>query len=594
MRDRWRRDPGLVLVILALVAAAALYAPTLTRGLVNLDDPWLIEHNWLLQEASTASLRAVFFGFDRETRFILGAEYLPIRDVSVMFDRALWGSWYGGHHLTNLILYLASIGLWFGVLATFGVERWLVGVAILLWAVHPSHAESVAWLSERKGLLGMAFAGVAGLGFARYRAGRRGGWLALAMLAAGCAIWSKAPSAFAIAALVGLELSLPARRVSWRRSLAGLGAIAVVGLAAFVPVLKVAADAAVVASADHAPAGWATMAVGLHGFYLQLGAMLVPNAVSYPISLAGPTTLDLVAGALGLLAVGFALCSFRGRWCTPPEVRAAAFIWLCGWFPVSRLVLPLRAVLVADRYLLFASLGLALALAFVIARIPSTRARYAILIALVAASSLRALDAQANWRDGVSLWERAVRSNPADGDAWSMYADAVIDAGRPELAFDVLRQGARHSRSPRLLLRKALFVLRYGQRAAALEIMRQAAEAGDERAMTNLALLHLEDGRLAEAVTWSRRATEVAPLYVNGQRNRGKVALAARQPAEALDAFTRAYRLEPRKLDNRFNLALALIELGRLAEARPHLEACLDNPALRELAQQQLVLTARP
>ena len=47
----------------------------------------------------------------------------------------------------------------------------------------------------------------------------------------------------------------------------------------------------------------------------------------------------------------------------PVAVRIGAWIWLLGWFPASRIVLPLKNVLAADRYLLFASLGISLALA---------------------------------------------------------------------------------------------------------------------------------------------------------------------------------------------------------------------------------------
>ena len=115
----------------------------------------------------------------------------------------------------------------------FGIDRTIAGVALLLWAVAPSHAESVAWLAERKGVLAAFWLGVCTLGFATYRSGGRGRYLALAMISAVFAIWSKAPSAFGVAALAALELALPAKRITWRRSLGGLGAIAIVAAAAF-------------------------------------------------------------------------------------------------------------------------------------------------------------------------------------------------------------------------------------------------------------------------------------------------------------------------------------------------------------------------
>ena len=586
--DRLRRDPGLAWALIAVAAAIALYAPTLGRGVINLDDPWLYGDNWIVQHPSASSLHAIFFDTSASTRFVLGAEYLPVRDLSVMCDFAVWGHWYPGFHLTNLALYLASIGLWFAVLDGFGIDRRVAGLAILLWALHPSHAESVAWLSERKGLLGMTAAGLAGLGYVRFRSGRRLPWLVLAMVATLAAVWSKAPAAFAIAALAGLELVLPSGRGSWRRSLAGLGAIATVGIAAFIPVLLVATNSQVVGATDHAPAGFLAMAVGVHGVYLRIAAMALPNAVSYPISIAGPTTLDLVIGTLGLLTVTAVLAAPRA-WQPSVTLRAAAVIWLCGWLPVSRLVLPLRAVLVNDRYLLFPTLGFVLAIAVGLHAIASVGARRALIAVVVLAAALRTLDAESTWRDGRTLWERAVASNPADGDAWSMYSEALMDDGDPQRAMEVVATGLRLSRAPRLLMRKALLALKYGNdRAHAEELMRVAADAGEPKAMTNLALLLLEDGKPADAIAWARKATEVAPSYANGYRIRGKVELASQLPGEALASFEHAHALSPGDLGNRYNLGLALQQLHRPDEARPHFEACVADPALADRARAAL------
>lgn len=577
---RLREDPGLVLAIVAVVAAIALYAPTLARALVNYDDPWLVRDNWIVRDAS---LSAIWFDLSADTRFVLGAEYLPVRDMSVVLDHALWGTWYGGHHLTNVVVYASAIVLWFAAICAFGVDRRIAGVMMLLWALHPSHAESVAWLSERKGLLGVMFAGAAALGFARYRAGARAGWLAMAALAAVCAVWSKAPSAFAVAALGALELVLPARRMSWRRSAVALAIVGVVTAVAFVPVLVVATQRAVVGTTDHAPAGWLAMALGVHGFYVQLGALAVQNAPSYPIASVGPTALDI---AIGSVALALAIACLRGR--VPAELRAGAVLWLFGWFPASRLVLPLRNVLVADRYLLLPTLGLALVLATAIAKVPTRRARIALVTVLALACGLRALDAQGTWEDSETLWQRATESNPHDGDAWSLYAEAVHEQRRPDVAFAVLRDALAATDSPRVKLRVALLVLDYGQRSVALRHMREAAEAGEYRAMANLALLLHQDGAHDEALAWARRAVAAAPQYANGQRVLGKVALALGHTPEALAAFERAYALERTNLANRFNLAIALRAAGRVAEARVHFEACLADPKLGPQARAAL------
>ena len=573
-----KRDPALVLLGAALVAVVALYAPTLGRGLVNYDDPWL------LADHSRISVHAIFFDLGRDTRFALGAEYLPVRDLSIALDRAIWGSWYGGYHLTNLVVYLLAIGVWFAALVELGFQRVVVAVAILLWALHPSHAESVAWLAERKGVLGALWAGAAALGYARFRIGGRGWWLAAAAVASIAAVWSKAPSAFALACLAGLEVLAPAPRASWRRSVVGLAVLGAVAALAFVPVVVTAVHMSVVTTAPAAPAGTLAMAIGGHGFYVRSAALLVRPAVSYAIATDGPGVIDLVVGALALVAAIGALAIRR----VPVEVRAGALIWLACWFPVSRLVLPLRAVLIADRYLLLPTLGAMLALAAGLWRIPGARARNALVGALVLAAALRTLDAQSSWRDSATLWQRATESSPGDGDAWSMYAEALADAGHDDLAAVAVANGLRHTKAPRLVMREALLVLEHGSHERGIELMQRAADGGEPRAMANLALLLLADGRTDDALAWARKAVATAPLYAAGQRARGKVALAAGQLDEAHTAFARALDLEPDNRANKLNLGLVLVRLGQRAAARPLLEACLDDPGLADQARALL------
>lgn len=560
---RLRSDPGFALALSALLAALIVYAPTLSYGLVNHDDPWLVLDNRIVQDASLSSLRRIFFAFDVESRAMLGAEYLPVRDLSVMADFALWGDWFGGFHLSNLLVYLASIWLWFAALARFGVDRRVAGLAVLLWAVHPSHAESVAWISERKGLLAMMFAAATVLGYARFRRGAHASWLVLAAVCAVCAIWSKALAAFAVAALVPLELVLRADRVSTRRAVVGLTVIAVVAGLAFIPILNVAIGLSVVADAS---GNRLVGAVGLMGFYSRLGLMMMPNAISYELATIGPSVADIAIGVTVLLASVAALLSPHRA------LRAASVLWLLGWFPVSRLLLPVKVVVVADRYLLFPSLGLAIALAVGIQLLPRRRLAIALAATLVVAGMLRSLDARGSWRDKLALWERAVASNPLDGDNWSSYIQALSSSGQPEQALVTAERAVTIAPSPRVQMQLALLVLRT-DRPRALALMRAAADGGFPHAMSNLAQMLARDGQLEEALFYARRATQLLPVYAPGFHALGVVELAASHTSEALIAFERAADLEPTCMNLTF-VARALDSLGRADEARARRGNC--------------------
>jgi tetratricopeptide (TPR) repeat protein len=241
--------------------------------------------------------------------------------------------------------------------------------------------------------------------------------------------------------------------------------------------------------------------------------------------------------------------------------------------------MPLQMVFVADRYLLIPSMGVALGVAALLVRVPPP-ARAALISVGAVVLAARSVSARDTWSSAELLWARAVRSNPADGAAWSMYAEALGDRGRVDLAARAVDEGLRHTRHPRLLLRHALLELRAGNAVRGREAMREAALGGDARAMSNLALLLLEDGHADEALAWARRGAAVMDMYAPAQRALGRVALQAQRTEEALVAFTRAFELDPRACTNRFNLALAELELRRIEAARQHVEPCANDPEL--------------
>jgi Flp pilus assembly protein TadD len=347
-------------------------------------------------------------------------------------------------------------------------------------------------------------------------------------------------------------------------------------------------QASVIGTDVHSPAGRLATVAGVHGFYLESAAMLARNSVSYPISIAGPSTAEIILGVVGFAAAGAAV--LLGRRESRHELRAGVAVWAFGWLPVGHLILPLQMVLVADRYMLFPTLGIALVAGWAIVQVERLWLRRLLVIVLVATAALRTLDAQAAWRDTEALWERAVLSNRADGGAWAMYVAAIIkpmsDAGELQRAEAVVAEGLRHSQSPRLVLQQALLALR-SDRSRGLQLMRQAAEGGEPIAMANLALMLLEDGQLDHALTWARQGARLRP-NAHAQRTLGKVALAKGNVPEASAAFRVAYALDPRDCGNRINLALALMYQSKGAEAVPLLQGCVADPNLGDRARAEL------
>lgn len=140
-----------------LVFTCLIYALSLKGGFLSYDDDWMVENNAIYQSLSTSDLWTIWCDFSPSTRLLLGAEYLPVRDSSVLLDVYLFGMSPGWMRTINLLLYLVASG--------FCVLSWrrLLGTSLrsdfiaAFFVLHPVHAESVAWIVGRKDVLGLAF-----------------------------------------------------------------------------------------------------------------------------------------------------------------------------------------------------------------------------------------------------------------------------------------------------------------------------------------------------------------------------------------------------------------------------------------------------
>ena len=106
--------------MLLSVLVLALWFPAIHPGTINIDTPWLVVNNPILSDPSPVVIWRIFSDFSLPTRLILGAEYLPLRDLSVWLDHRLFGTDFRWHHAQSLLWYalacctlLRILRLWF-------------------------------------------------------------------------------------------------------------------------------------------------------------------------------------------------------------------------------------------------------------------------------------------------------------------------------------------------------------------------------------------------------------------------------------------------------------------------------------------------
>ena len=139
--------------VCAVLAAITwlVFGQTLRHKFVTYDDPQYVYEN--AKVAAGVSLEGVSWAF---THTIAG-NWHPLTTVSHMFDCQLYGLKPAGHHFTNVLLHTIAVILLFLVLRQMTGTLWRSAFVAALFAIHPLHVESVAWISERKDVLSAVF-----------------------------------------------------------------------------------------------------------------------------------------------------------------------------------------------------------------------------------------------------------------------------------------------------------------------------------------------------------------------------------------------------------------------------------------------------
>ncbi len=580
--DRWRSRllPALLPPLLAFV----VFSPSIPSGFSLWDDqiqivlnPFVRSHLPLGQQLLNLVGRDISAFVSVRGR---GNYYRPLMQLAYWAEYRLWRLTAWAYHVVNLLLNSLVAFLAFLVLKemlagrrpreeTHSPTTWAASAGAMLFAVHPLHAEPVAWLAALPELEFSAFYLLAFWAYLRALHGsarRRTAYLAAAGLASLLAYLSK-EMAVTLPLLVALHLCLIVRW-PWNRRTILLRAMM---LAPFVLMLisyfgiRYWALGGRLGLERPQQAPWSTALLSVPTLFGRYCAKIVfpyPLSVAYPFT---PTSSLLEPFLwLGLATLALAV------WLWRKGLRLAALGIL--WVGVTLLpAINIRSVgdelPIADRYAYLPVLGLSLLLAIawmrasaMIATLKIRRlAAGAVAVILVCFSGLSAARSL-QWNDQVELFSRGLERAPAYW-LYPVVGNTLLSQERwaeALVAFQkALAAGGGHTLRSDSYNGMAFARLQLGDLEGARRDLQRALliNPNSQHARYNIALVHREFGEWAAAQREIEICLRINPYSIEAHVLAGQVAVGQQDPARARHHFERAVRLDPRNREARAQLA---------------------------------------
>jgi tetratricopeptide (TPR) repeat protein len=627
----------LISLFLILVTFAA-YWQVRHHEFISLDDNLYVTENPHVQGG--LSIKGLVWSVTRS----YAGHWHPITWLSHMLDTDLYGLNPGGHHMTNVLFHAANTLLLFLLFQKMTGAVWRSGFVAALFALHPLHVESVAWVAERKDVLFTFFWMLtlwAYLFFVKRQNFKR---YLLVLLCFILSLMSK-PMAVTLPFVLLLMDYWPLSRfklekwtdiVQQKRLLSRI-------ILEKVPLFFLTAGFSIFTLLSHWKGGALTsfakiplgMRVGnaLVSFIGYITKMIWPAnlAVLYPHPMILP--IWEIAGAALLLTILTALMFVAGR---RRPYLLVGWLWYLGTlFPVMGLV-QAGVQAMADRFAYIPLIGLFIIVAY---GVPDLLARWRYRRIALATSSglvlsmlmLTTLSQVKLWQNTVTLFSHTLEvtgDNPIihnnlgvtlmkqgeEKEAWAHYIRALeINPNYADAQYNLgallVRQGkdqeAMVQLAKTLRIRPGhaeahhdlgVLLTKQGKIQEAIHHYTEAmrAKADYAEAYRNLGIALVSQGREKEAVPHFRKALEINPKDYIAHNNLGAALSRQGKIGEAMDHYTQALQINPISADAHYNLGSLLALQGKDGEAIAHLNESLRiNPRDAQGHYQMAAILAR-
>ena len=562
------RSHRITIVIYLFLAAITLaaFAQTIRYDFVNFDDDVYVYNAPAVQAGLTIKGIALAFTSPH------ARNWHPLTTISHMLDCQLYGLKAGGHHATNVVLHTVAALLLFRVLRQMTGAVWKSAIVAALFAIHPLHVESVAWVSERKDVLSAVFFLAMLNAYVHYaRAPSIARYVVVAVLLMG-GLMSK-PMLVSSPLILLLLDYWPLRRFEQPFSTNGkirtpgsghqtraighlfLEKIPLLVLSAASCVITFILQKRATGAIPPLPFLWRMQnAVATYVIYVWKTFWPTDLAVFYPHPNDTLAIWEILVAIGLLLAMTIAAIVFR---------RKRPYLFT-GWFWYVGMLLPVIGLVQvgeqghADRYTYLSNVGLFLLVVWLVAEVAAvsrfrSRVALAAAVVLIGALACGAFVQTSYWRNSETLWTHALAVTSNNDVAHNNLGYLCVDRGE-------LDQAISHFEA-----------------ASSIRSRKQDPhyDVGSAFVQMNLADSLARKGLSDEAMVHYEEALRLQPNYADAYYNRGSVLFAEGRIDEAIADWEKALQLQPNDADAHTGLGNAFLRQGLLKEAIAHYERAL-------------------
>jgi protein O-mannosyl-transferase len=558
-----------------LVFTAVVYWPSLSNGWTNWDDPAYVTDNPDIGSYSTLATKEVAGNFHPLTMWTLAFDHHAVG--SKMPDPA-------PYHRTNLWLHLLNTALTFLLIRRLRATWWVAGFVALIFAIHPMHVESVAWVSGRKDLLFSAFFLGGLLFFVKKRVKAElnlSDWAVVVV----CFVLSCLSKPAAIVFPFIVLLTDWYLRPEGRRNWIAYGAMVAISAVFSVITLQYQRHVGAVVEDGYFSLVQRTL-FAAYGFMIYLWKLVFPSQLSafHPAPdrtvVLGGNFYAALAGAAGVLgAVVWAWIKGWRTWFYGLAFYAVMLALVLGFVKVG-------SALFAERYTYLAYTGLLLAIGiwgerFALRGSGQKLGILAASVVFVAFFTLKTREQIGAWRDGETLWSQIIALYPQD-NTYSYRGYLRYQNSQWEKALeDFDKAYAIQPNSETTVHIRALCLQKTGKNKEAWAAFSEyeqkfppkpavqiaAAECLLALNRPDEAIARFEQALAAQPQNALSKALALNPKYLPALNNRGACRLLTNNWQGSVDDLTQSLALnanQPQMYDYR---ARAYEQLGRKAEA---------------------------